>query len=304
MISKTNPSKPIRTILVLLALIGILFVEITLQSGIARADEPEPMDAKVGTRTPKPERATRTPKPSKTPIGGLLWVTPASRMLCGELVYLTSYSKVKPVRSAIEPTVAVIGLRRCDGKGILIFDTRPRDLIQFYQFRGAEFGTGPTICTEFCGCLDRYITTFQNYIGLESCADCGVSMLPPTWTQAPLTPYTPTPIPPTRTPFPTSVTPVTPTSSPTLAPGQVTPSLSLFEILQGSETPTSSATSQASGTLTATSTTQAASSTLAATPASSVPFYRRIGPVGLLLLALLAFLIPLVIVLRDYLRDR
>jgi hypothetical protein len=80
--------------------------------------------------------------------------------------------------------------------------------------------------------------------------------------------------------------------------------LSLFEILQGSETPTSSVTPQSSSTLTSTSPTHAAISTLSATPVSSIPFYRRIGPVGLLLLALLAFLIPLAIVLRDYLRNR
>ena len=222
-------------------------------------------------------------------------------MLCGELVYITSFSKIKPVETAIKPTVAVIGLKRCDGKGILIFRVRPHDLIQFFQFRDAQIAVGQEICTEYYGCLDRYITSFQNYIGLESCDACGVSMLPPTWTQVPLIPYTSTPIPPTRTQFPT---PVTPTSSPTLAPEQVTLTLSLFDILHGSETSTSSPTSQALSTRTETPTAQAALSTPAATPSASIPFYRRIGVVGLLLLALLAFLIPLVIVLRGYLRDR
>lgn len=294
MISNTGPSKAIRIIFVLLALLGVLFIEITLQAGIARADSYERMDARADTPTkgPKPE------KPTRTPLGGLLFVTPETHILCGELVFIDSYNQIK---SNLKPTVSAIGLRRCNGGGILIFQIRPCDLIQFYQFRDAKIGTGKELCSEIYGCLDRYITTFQNYIGLESCAACGISMLPPTWTQVPLTPYTSTPIPPTRTPWPT---PITPTSSPTLAPEQVTPTLSLFEILQESETPTSSATSQASSTLTATPSAQVGGYTPAATPVSSVPFYRRIGPVALLLLALLAFLIPLAIILRDYFRDR
>ena len=304
MMPKTNPSKAIRIIIVFLAFIGILFAEITLQASIAQADSNERLDARAGTRAAKLKKATRTPKPTKvtTKAGqrGFIFVTPESHMLCGELVFINSFSKIK-ITPNVKPTVSVIGLRRCDGGGILIFKTRPRDLIQFFQFRDAEIGTGQEICSAYYGCLDRYITTFQNYIGLESCDACGISMLPPTWTQAPLTPYTPTPIPPTRTPWPT---PVSPTPSPTLAPEEITPTSDLFELLHGTETPASSAVSQAQPTVTGTPTPQTALSTLAATPTSSQPFYRRIGPLGLLLLALLAFLIPLVIVLRDYLRDR
>jgi hypothetical protein len=299
MMSKTSPSRAIRTILVLIVLIGVLFAEITVQASIAQADSHQPVDGRVGTRTPKPEKATRTPKPSKTPVGLIIWVTPVSHMLCGELVYINSFTKIKPVESAIEPTVSVIGLRRCDGKGVLIFQTRPRDLIQFFQFRDAEIVEGSEICTKYYGCLNRYITTFQNYIGLESCDACGVSMLPATWTQAPLTPYTPTPIPPTRTPWPT---PESPTPSPTLSPIEVTPTLEIFELLQGTETSTPSITEPVQPTMTGSATSQAPLPTFTTTPAQ--PFYRKLGPAGIILLVVLALLIPLAIVLRDYLREK
>ena len=118
-------------------------------------------------------------------------------------------------------------------------------------------------------------------------------MLPPTWTEVPLTPYTPTPIPPTRTPWPT---PASPTPSPTLAPEQITATSNLFELLHGTATSTSTEISQTELAQTATPTARAVVSTPTSIPCSSQPFYRRIGPVGLLLLALLAFLIPLVIV--------
>jgi hypothetical protein len=280
-------------------MIAVLFIEIAFQAGLAQAGDHENVQGMAAS----PTKTKKSDKPTKTPLGGKSWFliyTPESHILCGELVYITSFSKVKPIKTSVIPTVATIGLRPCNGGNILIFRTHPRDLVQFYQFRDAEIGTGSEICTEEYGCLDQYITTFKNYIGLESCDACGVSMLPPTWTQVPLTPYTPTPIPPTRTPWPT---PVSPTPSPTLAPEQITPTLNLFELLHGTETPTSVA-SQTQLATTETPTVQTAVSTSAVTPTSPEPFYRRIGPLGLLLLALLAFLIPLAIVLRDYLRDR
>ena len=302
MMPKTNPSKAIRTIIVLLALIGIVFVEIALQASIAQADSNERLDARAGAGTAKLKKATRTPKPTKasTKAGqkGFILVTPESHMLCGELVFINSFSKIK-ITPNVKPTVSVIGLRRCDGGGILIFKTRPRDLIQFFQFRDAEIATGQEICSAYYGCLDRYITTFQNYIGLESCDACGVSMLPPTWTQAPLTPYTPTPIPPTRTPWPT---PDSPTPSPTLSPSEVTPTLEIFELLQGTATPTASITPPGQPTTTGTPTSQTPISIVITTPAQ--PLYRKLGPAGIILLAVLALLIPLVIVLRELLREK
>jgi len=83
--------------------------------------------------------------------------------------------------------------------------------------------------------IDIYITDFNNYVGISSCSECGMYMLASTWTEVPLTPYTPTPIPPTSTPYiPTPNS----TTTPTLAPYQVTLTPGMFERLYGTHTPT------------------------------------------------------------------
>jgi len=139
--------------------------------------------------------------------------------LCGELVYL--HDKRSGVKG--------IGLKVCNSAKIYIFYRHPRDLVRYYQFRDANVGTGPKLCDMQYGCLDKYLIGFKNYVGLESCDNCGKLMLP-TWTAAPLTPYTPTPLPPTATLYQPS-----PTASftPTLAPWQVTETPQLFELLRG-----------------------------------------------------------------------
>ncbi len=142
--------------------------------------------------------------------------------LCGELVYL------QDKRNGVKD----IGLKACNSNRIYIFYRHPRDLVPFYQFRDANVGTGLELCDKQFGCLDNYLIGFKNYIGLESCAECGKQMLP-TWTTAPLTPYTPTPPPPTHTPFQPSATA---SFTPTLAPWQVTETPRLFELLQGTPT--------------------------------------------------------------------
>ncbi len=284
-------SKIIPVILLLLAIVSILLVEMGFQTTLAQAED----QGEAQFQAPDPTKTKKQDKPTKTPVGGKLWyffATPESHILCGELVYLTSFTKIKSNKRYTRPTAAAIGLRPCNSGNILIFDTHPRDLIRFYQFRDAKIYSGQSFCTAEYGCLNQHISSFKNYIGLESCAACGLSMLPPTWTPVPLTPYTPTPIPPTRTPWPT---PVSPTPSPTLSAAEVTPTLSLFELLQGNETP--SAQPSVASTPTARPTPTAAS-------IASVPFYRRVGPLGLILLAVLAFLIPLFIVLRDILKER
>jgi len=142
--------------------------------------------------------------------------------LCGSLVYL------RDKRNGVKD----IGLKACNSNRIYIFYRHPRDLVPFYQFRDASVGTGLELCDKQFGCLDNYLINFKNYIGLESCDECGKQMLP-TWTTAPLTPYTPTPPPPTPTPFQPSPTV---SFTPTLAPWQATETPGLFELLQGTPT--------------------------------------------------------------------
>lgn len=139
--------------------------------------------------------------------------------LCGALVYLQDKRTGRKG----------IGLKVCNSAKIYIFYRHPRDLVTYYQFRDAAVGKGPMLCDAQYGCIDKYLINFKNYIGLESCDDCGKSRLP-TWTTAPLTPYTPTPPPPTATLYRPS-----PTASftPTLAPWQATATPGLFELLRG-----------------------------------------------------------------------
>jgi hypothetical protein len=180
-------------------------------------------------------------KPTSTP-----WVPESTGeipRLCGELVYLLDkQSEVKD-----------IGLKACNSSKIYIFYRHPRDLVRFYQFRDADVGTGQELCDKQYGCLDNYLIDFKNYVGLESCDDCGNRMLP-TWTAVPLTPYTPTSPPPTPTEYRPSPSA---TFTPTLAPYQATETANLFELLYGtpSEThvpPTAPLTAPASPTLSAT----------------------------------------------------
>jgi hypothetical protein len=162
--------------------------------------------------------------------------------LCGRLVYLTytlptNYGKGTP-RSNLK--YHTIGLIPCSGTKPLIFQIKPRQIVPYYQLRDAQISAGREICTKEYGCLDQYIATFQNFVGIKDCLDCRTFGVPPTWTKAPLTPYTPTSPPPTPTYF--TPTP-TETETPTLSPSEMTPTLSLFEALHGTFTPTSPGTS-------------------------------------------------------------
>ena len=281
-------------ILLLVLEFGILLAVMWMPSNTTQAvgEEYACYFALTPTKTGKPEKVTITPTPidfsRKRGVP-----RPATSRLCGELVFFTG-----SLAGYNQPTVAVMGLIPCGRSAPYILSQRPRDIVRFYQFRDPKISSGKMIFTEKYGCLDTYITGFKNYIGLESCADCGKSSAP-TWTQVPLTPYTFTPIPPTRTPWPT---PVTPTLTRTLSPEEVTPTLSLFELLQGTFTPTSSALPTPSE-APALRVTESPPGIAEATPGPSEPFYQRYWPLGLLLFAVLIFLIPLITVLRDILRE-
>jgi len=161
-------------------------------------------------------QGTQTPFPSAT---GFVKLGNYPR-LCGELVYLQD----------TKTGYKTIGLKPCGSQKPLIFHTKPRDLVQYYQFRDAVLERGKTICDPNYGCLSTYISTFKNYVGLENCRECGVRYLP-TWTLAPLTPYTPTSPPPSETPEPPTATPTF-----TMTPLPVTDTPELSDVLFGSET--------------------------------------------------------------------
>ena len=165
---------------------------------------------------------------SQVPTAQVKFPTPVTSKLCGKLVFLTDYN---------DPTKKDIGLIPCSGPGPLIFKTHPRDLIPFYQFRDPEIGKGEEICTAEYGCIDQYLLSFQNYVGIGSCNECGMYGVPPTWTHVPLTPYTSTPKPPTATPY---IPSPTPTETPTPSPNQITGTPGLFELLYGTKTTTPS----------------------------------------------------------------
>ena len=281
-------SKPAPTVLFAVFAIGILLAAMGMPSIIARAVGGECTSnylAITPSKTPKPEKITITPTQVDYSRGRGVPRIFTSR-LCGELVFFTGYTTGDETNE-----LSLVGLIPCGMGAPYIMNRHPRDIVRFYQFRDPRIGTGEKICTQRWGCLDTYITGFKNYIGLESCAECGKGSAP-TWTHVPLTPYTFTPIPPTRTPWPTMVTP---TLTRTLSPDEITPTLSLFELLQGTFTPTSPSMPTP---------TEKATQRVGEVPSEpDQPFYQRYWPLGLLLFAVLVFLIPLITVLRDILRE-
>jgi len=283
----TSQTKSPSIVIFVIIAIGILLIAMVMPSIIVRAvgDESACYSAITPTKTQKPEKVTVTPTPIDYSRGRGVPPLPATNRLCGELVFFTGHP---PGNS--QPTVAVMGLIPCGSGQPYIFGKHPRDIVSFYQFRDPIIGGGNKICTERWGCLDTYITGFKNYIGLESCADCGKGSAP-TWTQVPLTPYTLTPIPPTRTPWPTRITP---TLTNTLSPEEITPTLSLFELLHGTSTPTSAVQPMPS---------EMPTLPIKSTPEPIESFYQRYWPLGLLLFAVLIFLIPLITIFRDILRE-
>lgn len=226
--------------------------------------------------------------PQKT----ILHLTQSSNTICGQLVALHGYYTTPG-----KPEVDTIALIPCNGATPLIFKVHPKHIVPFYRFRDVKIGKGKEICTLEYGCLTHYITSFKNYISLRDCAECEIKGLPPTWTQAPLTPYTPTPILPTRTPWPTRVSP---SPIPTLSQDEITPTAGLFAQLYGDGSPT---LSPGSDTLTGTGI-PSSTATLISEITAEQPLYRRISPTALLILALLVFLLPLISFLREYFIDR
>ena len=219
-----------------LALVLVLFVG----SGLLIQSLFQPNSAcaaQANTATP-----TRTPTPFQFSQGGgcckpghlLLTLIPQAESrpsnviphLCGKLVFVTNY----------ETGLQEMGILPCTGRGQpYLLRTHPRDIIPYYQFRNAKIG-GTDICTLEYGCLSQAINTYENYVGINSCNECGLFGVPPTWTLPPKFSYTPTS---TATPTP-SPTPVTPSATPTQT--VVTATKPLSEIIFGTLEPTLTST--------------------------------------------------------------
>lgn len=154
--------------------------------------------------------------------------------LCGRLVIIKD----------LEGEKYYIGLEICGSAQILIFQTRPRELLKFYQFSEVRIGRGTEISTEW-GKFNQFIVNFESYIPIDSCNECGKIVSPtprelvatPAGTQSLVFPTATTSEPTatyTRTPVPsatfTSVTPsLQPTEtrvSPTVEPDETRPTAS------------------------------------------------------------------------------
>jgi hypothetical protein len=67
-----------------------------------------------------------------------------------------------------------LGFVPCNrGGGPYIFETRPRELLGYYQLVNVKFKNGKKIYSKEFGELKRYITTFETYYPLEQCSKCG-----------------------------------------------------------------------------------------------------------------------------------
>jgi len=135
--------------------------------------------------------------------------------LCGQLIILKDLKFEK----------YYLGLQVCGGGDILIFQTRPRELLKYYQLREPKIGKGAKISTEL-GDFTHYITTFKSYIPISDCSECGKILTPtprelagtPEGTQSLVFPTATIGLPTatfTRTPVPT---PTVPSPTPTIQP--------------------------------------------------------------------------------------
>ncbi len=127
-----------------------------------------------------------TPTPTETPFR-----FKASGGNCGPdlaKLQLTLQSRVYQLTRAVNGTFCgslvilhekktnkeYLGLLPCSGKGEpYIFQTRPRELLNYYQFVNIKFRKGKRINTNEFGELNRYIASFQTYYPLDQCSKCG-----------------------------------------------------------------------------------------------------------------------------------
>jgi hypothetical protein len=217
--------------LALLAASVVLYGLASLPANPVQAASEEGECAAIGT--PKP-----TKEEKRAPATEMGQEAPGTiHMLCGKLVYITYVVQKHPQQEPVfleGEKIHTIGLIPCTGSSLpYIFKVKPLDLVYFYQFRDAVVSSGKKVCTKEYGCLNLYITSFKNYVGMDRCSDCGKYNMPPTWTHVPLTPFTATPIPPTQ-PLILPSSP-TPTETPTATPGSPTPGL--FAVLYDTPTP-------------------------------------------------------------------
>lgn len=184
----------------------------------------------IAQATQRPSRTpTRTKRPEKADD---LHMIPRA---CGSLVY------------AIEQDTGIprAGLKLCGSGALYLFEKHPRDMVPYYQFRDFQVRKENNFLNTSLGPVNNYVIGFENYVGIDNCSQCGLYGIEPTWTTAPLTPYTYTPVPPTSTPvIPTA----TATSTASLAPYEMSETVSMFDVLFG--TPTSTETPAPDTTLT------------------------------------------------------
>lgn len=135
--------------------------------------------------------------------------------LCGKLIIVKD----------LEFEKYYLGLQVCGGGEILIFQTRPKELLEYYQLREPKIAKRAKISTEL-GEFTHFITTFKSYIPISNCSECGKILTPtprelvgsPEGTQSLVFPTATVGLPTatfTRTPVPT---PTIPSPTPTVQP--------------------------------------------------------------------------------------
>jgi len=132
-------------------------------------------------------------------------------LLCGKLLFL----------KVLGTGATELGLMPCGETQPLVFDTRPRELFNYYRFTNVTIKSGDPIKSEKYGSLSKFITNWGGYIEIKSCQECSspspseTSTYPPIPTQPPT--LTPT-ITPTETALPSPTQSLPPPAPPTPAP--------------------------------------------------------------------------------------
>ncbi len=86
--------------------------------------------------------------------------------LCGKLAFLED----------AKTGTKLIGLIPCGESRPIIFQRRPSELLEYYRFKEVTIVSGPEVRSEAYGVIRDYITRFDSYTAINSCADCRPSI--------------------------------------------------------------------------------------------------------------------------------
>lgn len=160
--------KIFRVFLALSILLGMLLAQVTAWSQVYAQASDTPTPTETRFKISNDGQGFCGPDLAKLYLKLQYQVIEATRsvkgVLCGRLVIIQDEKTHKDY----------LGFVPCNrGGGPYIFETRPRELLGYYQLVNVKFKNGKKIYSKEFGELKKYISTFETYYPLEQCSKCG-----------------------------------------------------------------------------------------------------------------------------------